>query len=180
MRSPEADESPVNKSVSLIDKSASYIDRSYHHSHNNSMNSKSVTICAAGMDKPGNQPKEFWVKQKVKYELKSSWLEVGPERKVFLGLEITNLCPRTWHSGNVFLKGHKVAAGIEQPMTKRVRSKNTVKLQINLKKNVEEISKLVGEFIEFEICGYEKMVNQKFYSDHIRFEISMDAIKGML
>lgn len=168
VNSLDSDESPINRSSFLIDKSQASF-------HNVSMTNNSLMSACPDRNKSACSPKEYWIKTKVKYEVRNKTFELGPDNRVFLNLDLVNLEDKTWHTV-MKLKGHNLAEDIEHPISKRVKAKQMVNLQVNLKRTLAEMRGLLGQEMTFELVGNEKQKNIKYYSDHLRVKIDENAL----
>lgn len=117
---------------------------------------------------------KYWIKERLKYKIEKSTFDLSLDGNVCLLVEIRNNDCKCWYD-DIRIKGKEgtLSSGIDQPIAKKIKSKGSSKVMINLKMGLDVLAKNLGEVLVFEFVGSDEKKNTKFCSDS--FEVVIEG-----
>lgn len=139
---------------------------------NNSQINKSCSYLTSGPDDKKSKTQRYWIKERLVLRLDKWAYEKGINGMVNLMIDIHNNNDRSW-SDDVKIKGApgSILPNFEQPLPKRVRSKNNCKVTLQLNMSVGELRKFLGQELTFELGGCDERKSTKFTSQPFKVPI---------
>lgn len=148
-------------------------------SMNTSVHNNSFTVVLSDNDSKKKETSKYWIKERLKFRVEGPVFEVGLDGNVSLSLDVFNCGDKSWHDDvKVKTSPGSLLPGLEQPIAKRLRSKNSTKVAINLRMTPQVVKQFEGRTLALELAGCDEKKNIKYCSDSFKVVIRGDFFTG--
>lgn len=146
---------------------------------NTSVQNKSFTVVLSDNESRKRESSKYWIKERLKFRVESPAFEVGIDGNVALSFDIFNCGDKSWHDDvKVKMSPGSLFCGIEQPISKRLRAKNSTRVTLNLRMTAAAIKPFVGRAMTMELAGCDEKKNIKYCSDAFQVVLAGECLGG--
>jgi hypothetical protein len=139
---------------------------------NTSVQNNSFTVVLSDNDSKKKESSKYWIKERLKFRVENPTFELGMDGNVSLSFDIFNCSEKSWHDDiKVKMSPGSLFFGIEQPISKRLRSKNSTRVTVNLRMAPAIIKPFCGRTLLMELAGCDEKKNIKYCSDSFKVMI---------
>lgn len=140
---------------------------------NTSVHNNSFTVVLSDNDSRKRESSKYWIKERLKFKIDNPGFEIANNGNVALSFDIFNSGDKSWHEEvKVKMSPGSLFFGIEQPISKRLRAKNSTRVTLNIRMTPIALKPFIGSDITMELAGCDEKKNIKYCSDSFKVKIA--------